>query len=91
MQGKLTCHMGSAASQRIQGKAPSVAAQVQNCPALCQVAHSQPTIPLICIEACLLTSACRHPEPHTILFHLQYLTIPLQGVHGMSGTRAIEQ
>lgn len=53
-----TCHMGSTASQGIQGKAPSVAAQVQNCPALCQVAHGQPAVSLVCIEASFLASAC---------------------------------
>lgn len=69
-QGKLTCYMGSAASQGIQGKAPSVAAQVQNCPALRQVAQGQPAVSLVCIEAGLLASACRHPKPDTIFLHL---------------------
>ena len=73
-----TCDMSSAASQGIQGKAPSVAAQVQNCPALCQVAHSQPAVSLVCIEARLLASACRHPKSHPILF---YLCHNVQGSH----------
>ena len=70
LQRTATCHMGSAASQGIQCKAPSVAAQVQNPPALCQVAHGQSAVSLVCIEACLLASACRHPKPHPILFYL---------------------
>lgn len=66
----LTCHMGRAASKGIQGKAPSVAAEVQNSLALCQVAHCQPAIPLVSIEACLLTSAWGHPQLDAIFQHL---------------------
>ena len=68
--GGLTCHMGCASSKGIQGKAPSVAAEVQNGLALGQGPHCQPAVPLISIEACLLTSARRHPKIDAILQHL---------------------
>ena len=62
--------MMGTASKGIQGKAPSVATQVQNSLALGQVAYGQPAVPLISVEACLLTCAWGHPELDATLHHL---------------------
>ncbi len=62
--------MVGTASKGIEGKAPSVAAQVQNSLALGQVAYRQPAVPLISVEACLLTCVWGHPELDATLQNL---------------------